>query len=94
MKEARENEQRIASQCRQEMERTRAETRCLEGETRMARQRAEEEHRPQKVLLNKRLAEEAAKAEAARAARQREIGCLQPHQVEHHLDPGGGCIVI
>ena len=92
-RKARENEQRIALQRRQEMERARAEARRLEEEARKARQRAEEEHQRQKALLNKRLAEEAAKAEAARVARQREIERLQ-HQVEHHPDPGGGCIVI
>ena len=94
IRRVREEQERIAWQRQQEIERAQLEARRLEEEARIARQRAEEEHRRQTALLNERLAAEAAAAEAERVAMQHRINQMQ-HQVHHHHhDSGGGCVLM
>ena len=94
MRRVKEEEARRARELRQEIERAEREARRLEEEARIARQRAEEEHRRQVALLNERLAAEAAAAEAARVAMEQHANHLQHQMNHHHHDSGGGCVIM
>jgi len=96
MRRVREEEEARARARQQEMMRAEREARRLEERERMKRQRAEEEHRRQMVLLNERLAAEAAAAEAQRVAMQRQIRQTQK-QVEYNMtesDDDKYCVIM